>query len=497
MKDSEKSKEQLINELNQLRQENQSLKNLKPCSNCIEMQLEYFFDFSPELFSIVDFDGIPRFINPRFSELLGYSGDELLKNVTTIINELVHPEDRENLLAVSKRVKDGKYVNGFESRYRCKDGSYKWISWTAIPFIKKGMIYIVASDVTYKKGLEEQLKKSNEEITNILESITDGFYALDNNWCFKYINKETEKVISKKREELIGRCIWEEFPHGIGSVPYQECHSALEKQQPAYFEAYSFILGKYCQYNVYPSKDGLSVYFTDITERKKFEQEMARLSKMNLIGQMAAGIGHEIRNPMTSIRGFLQMLSSKEDCTKYQRYFAMMIEEVDRVNSIITEFLSLAKSRPASLARKNINEILDSIFPLILANAFNSNKNIVLQKGCIPDLLVDEKEIRQLILNLVRNGLEATRDYGQVTISTYLDDQEVILAVADQGKGISSDILEKLGTPFFTTKADGVGLGLAICYSIVERHNSVIDIETSPAGSVFLVRFKQDKSVEL
>ena len=232
------------------------------------------------------------------------------------------------------------------------------------------------------------------------------------------------------------------------------------------------------------------ISINDVTELNKMKQEMERLSQLNLIGQMAAGIGHEIRNPMTSIRGFLQLLIGKEECSSYRKYFEMMIEELDRTNSIITEFLSLTKSKPTSLARKNLNAIVNSLYPLLLADTINADKNIVLETDDTPDLLLDEKEIRQLILNLFRNGLEAMSATGTITIKTYVEGEEVVLTVKDQGAGIDLQILERIGTPFFTTKDEGVGLGLAVCYSIASRHRAAIDIQTTPTGATFLIKFK-------
>ncbi|MHB1126144.1 MAG: ATP-binding protein [Bacillota bacterium] len=109
---------------------------------------------------------------------------------------------------------------------------------------------------------------------------------------------------------------------------------------------------------------------------------------------------------------------------------------------------------------------------------------------------MDDKEIRQLIINLARNGLEAMPPGGVLTIRTYLEGKEVVLAVEDRGKGISSEVMNKIGTPFFTTKDNGTGLGLAICYSIASRHNATLKIETSPEGSAFFVRFEESQEGE-
>jgi signal transduction histidine kinase len=114
--------------------------------------------------------------------------------------------------------------------------------------------------------------------------------------------------------------------------------------------------------------------------------------------------------------------------------------------------------------------------------------------GKIPKLYLDEKEIRQLLLNLVRNGLEAMDAGGTLTIQTMLDEDGVILVVKDQGKGIPPEVLEKIGTPFMTTKAGGTGLGLVVCYTIAKRHQANINIDTGENGTAFFIRFPISKT---
>lgn len=228
----------------------------------------------------------------------------------------------------------------------------------------------------------------------------------------------------------------------------------------------------------------------EMARREQMEKEMARLDRLNTIGEMAAGIGHEIRNPMTTVRGFLQLMEGKDRYAQDKEILQLMISELDRANSIITEFLSLAKNKAVDLKEQNLNSIIENLFPLIQADALVTDKNIEKDLGEIPVLFLDEKEIRQLILNLVRNGFEAMSPGGRLTIRTYPDGEEAVLAVQDEGKGIEREVLEKIGTPFFTTKDQGTGLGLAVCYSIAGRHNAVISVETGPTGTTFSVRFK-------
>lgn len=232
------------------------------------------------------------------------------------------------------------------------------------------------------------------------------------------------------------------------------------------------------------------IVMIDITDQVRNENELLRLDRLNLIGQMAAGIGHEVRNPMTTVRGFLQILSEKIECSKYQDYYAMMIEELDRANSIITDFLSLSSNKPSNAQFYNLNKIIDDLFPLLQADALNADHSILWEKLPVSDLKIDRNEIHQLIINLVRNGIEAMKMGGRVTIRTFSDGDETVLAIKDEGTGIGPEILDKIGTPFLTTKEQGTGLGLATCYSIAERNNARIDLNTSSAGTTFFVRFK-------
>jgi signal transduction histidine kinase len=122
------------------------------------------------------------------------------------------------------------------------------------------------------------------------------------------------------------------------------------------------------------------------------------------------------------------------------------------------------------------------------------NQNVILELGLLPLILIDENEIRQLLVNLVRNGLEAMQPNQTLTIYTYMQEDYAILAVQDQGTGIPSDILDEIGTPFFTTKECGTGLGLSVCYTIIERHQASLYIDSSPSGSTFYVQFNVAQS---
>ncbi|ACV63760.1 signal transduction histidine kinase, nitrogen specific, NtrB [Desulfofarcimen acetoxidans DSM 771] len=345
-------------------------------------------------------------------------------------------------------------------------------------------------EVMERIEVSERLAKSNERIASILESTTDAFFALDGQWRFIYVNSAAERLWGITREKLIGKIMWDEFPEAIGTSLESEYYKAVFRQKAVHFEAFLPVMHRWVEVHAYPYQDGLSVYFHDISERKRAEREIARLDRLDLVGEMAAGIAHEIRNPMTTVRGFLQLLGTKKECVKYQEYYSLMIDELDRANSIISEFLSLARNNTNDFKLQSLNCIINVLMPLITADAIKSDKNIIAQYGDIQDLLLNEQEIRQIVLNLTRNGLEAMPSGKILTIKTYMEGDEVVLSVQDQGKEIAPDILNKMGTPFFTTKNNGTGLGLATCYSIANRHNAAISVETGPAGTTFFIRFK-------
>jgi hypothetical protein len=215
----------------------------------------------------------------------------------------------------------------------------------------------------------------------------------------------------------------------------------------------------------------------------------AKYERINLIGKMAASIAHEIRNPLTAVKGFLQLLNNKEDIALYRYYFKLMLDELELANSIISEYLSLARDNDKDIKKQDLNAILRAVLPLLQANALKEDKNVVLLTGDIEPLHVDAKDIRQVILNLAGNGLEAMQEGGCLTICTYIKNGYVVLEIQDTGSGIPQHVVEKLGEPFVTTKENGTGLGLPVSISILEYYNAAIKVHTSSAGTTIKVYF--------
>lgn len=350
-------------------------------------------------------------------------------------------------------------------------------------------------DITEEK--ENVLAK--KRLASIVESSESAIISLDLEGIIQTWNKASEYIFGYTAQEVIGKSITILSPEENLPKPIPNIHHLARssnnippvevKRKNKNGQIIDVLL------TVSPLKDeegniiGTSSISRDITKQKELEAKIDRLQQLNLIGEMAASISHEIRNPMTTIRGFLQIVSQKPGCTEYKEYFDLMLEELDRANSIITEFLSLSREHTVTLNPENLNNIIKIIMPMLEAEATRREQSIKLELQEIPEILLNQKEIRQVILNLTRNAFDVMEAGKILTIKTYVEDKKVILSIEDQGPGIPQSYIKKLGTPFFTTKENGTGLGLAVCYRIIHRHNAQINVNTSAKGTVFTISF--------
>ena len=239
-------------------------------------EMQYYRIMSDNLTELVTTnkpDGTYTYLSSTCETLLGYKSKELVgKNPYW----LIHPDDYEIVKHYFSSILNLAEIHTEVYRIKRKDGKYIWLETTSKDMRDKDgaikELISVSRDITSRKEMEDEILKSHELNINILESIEDAFFVLDNNWCFTYINKEAETLFSRKREELLEKCIWDEFPEAEVSAFYNEYHNVMSEKKSYYFEEFSDPLKKWFRVAAYPGKEGISVYYHDITEIKQGEQ---------------------------------------------------------------------------------------------------------------------------------------------------------------------------------------------------------------------------------
>lgn len=396
----------------------------------------------------------------------------------------IFPEINDCFLKISEAMLSQKPVY-FETYSKLTNG---WVGVNTHPSAEGMSVYF--RDITEQKNYEQSLKNERNRLYAILNGLPGLVYLRTKEGNVVFAN-QTFKSLHGEPEN--GKC------YNIFFNRETPCSSCQIGSEPATIKSKQWqCVIKNTIYEVFqhPFEDSdgtplILMQLLDITKRKLAEEELARLDQLNLAGELAASIAHEVRNPMTTVHGFLQLLKSKDRLRDYADYFSLMLSELDRANNILTEFLSVAKTNTKLYTSMKLNDLIDSLYPLISADALNQDKQILLETEDVAALTMNEREMRQLILNLTRNGLEAMPNKGTLKIKTYQDAKTIVLAVQDQGAGIDQAILERLGTPFQTTKEGGTGLGLATCYNIAERHNAKIEVNSSTSGTTFFVKFRR------
>lgn len=490
MNDQHKSKEQLIEELAELRQ--QLTKRKAGQDDDFKMLVEN----SPDV--IIRFNqsmGV-LFANSLAIKVVGipsatYAGKTPAElNLRDNYSKLLETHVKKVFISKQRSIFEAEFVN-------YKGQHFHYQAQLVPEFDKNGLVesvLLTAHNISELKTALLALRASEKRNNILLAAFPDLLLYLSNEGVYLDYHATRPSLVYTNIEGRIGKHVSEVLPPDQAQkimAGIQLTIASGEMQVVEYQLQINnitcFFEGRIIKFNA----DSVLVIVRNISELTRLKQELTRLDQLHLVGEMAASIGHEVRNPMTTVRGFLQLFARKPEFIKYSEHLTLMIEELDRANSIISEFLSLAKNKSLKLERQNLNSIINIMAPLISSHATMSNKYLELELNLIPDLLLDAQEIRQLIFNLVNNALEAMAPDSTVTIRTFMENSQIVMAIEDTGIGIPPEIMEKLGIPFFTTKEEGTGLGLAICYTIAARHKAAIEVSTGPNGTTFFIRFDQ------
>ncbi|NLI92287.1 MAG: PAS domain S-box protein [Peptococcaceae bacterium] len=462
-----------------------------PFSEHDAIDLDKFLYLTKDLFCQTDLQGEIKWVNQAMENFLGESKEHIIGKKFL---DYVHQEDRQNTLAMMRDTLHHDISPTSEIRLCLPDGNFIYYECYVCRDPERELYYFVGNDISERKEYQDKLLRLN----SIVEASLDAIYAIDNDGRILSWNNAAEQIFGYNKEEIIGQTInilafpgqEDEIDNIISIIRSGQIYSYETIRQKKDLETVAVFI------TLAPIKDlsgnviGTSAVARDITRHRRLEKEIAQLDKLNTIVELASVISHEVRNPMTTVKGFLQLLYNKIKEQEFKEYFEIMIEEMDRVNSILQEFNTIGKNKKETIrSRNNLKTIINSMAPLLEADAVFQGKTIKFNLRTTPDLYVNGNEIRQLILNLTRNALESMGQNGSVVLATSSHNGKVILSVKDQGKGIDPENLEKLGTPFFSTKDAGTGLGLYVCYEIAQRNEANITVDTGPQGTTFSVIF--------
>ncbi len=220
------------------------------------------------------------------------------------------------------------------------------------------------------------------------------------------------------------------------------------------------------------------------------QKELRHSEKMNVISQLAASVAHEVRNPLTTVNGFLQLIMRDENITEKQRnYIEITLSELKRAQSIINDYLSLAKPNNSNTQLINISEELAKTVELM--TSYTNIQNIEVETSIKNDLFINgsKDEIKQVLINIIKNAIEAIDNDGLLSIDAFSEDQDIIVKITDNGPGMTKQQLSKIGTPFYSTKDKGTGVGLTICFQIIEQLKGSIEVESAVGkGTSFIIK---------
>ncbi|MDX1762851.1 MAG: ATP-binding protein [bacterium] len=352
----------------------------------------------------------------------------------------------------------------------------------------------------------EGVKRSKEEWESTFDAITDSVAILDRDYRLVKVNKAYRESQRAGGDGLIGQTCHRLFYKKEGPCPDCPAVETLRTEQPAYAE--KRVGEKIFRQWTYPIKnrqdDSLSVvmYTRDVTNLKTLKDRLVRSERMATIGQFAAGMAHEIRNPLGSIVTAADVLSTQAGTGQedWKTLTDVMQLEAKRLNDIITEFLLYAAPRRPEIAVHDLNRLVEEMIPMIRAEA--EQKGMHVESSLAPAVdggLFDPDKMRQVIWNLVINGIQAMAMGQTLTVATGQGPDGIMLVIQDEGTGISETDRKRIFDPFFTTKSRGSGLGLSIVSRIVEDHEGRIEVASLPGGgtafTVILPRENQETTV--
>jgi two-component system, sporulation sensor kinase A len=448
---------------------------------------EFFYQSRlPQTIGKVDFSNIQY--NPAFCDFIGYSMDEL---ANLSIENLSHPDDMASDLQLFGEIASGQRSEyQIEKRYIHKSGEIKTgiLTVSRVRGQSKEEEYLLAQilDITEKKKIEEELRIREEKYRLLAEHSSDVIMALGIDYTYHYISPSVRTVLGYEPVEMMGK-------NPFDFIHPDDCDE-IRKHYQLNIRNHSMLFTYRCR-----KKDGTFVWLEstlkglfnedsrqvkeiitvsrDIQQRIETNDRLRKSEKLAVVGQTAAAVAHEIRNPLTAIKGFMQLFTDEKEINPV--FMAIILDELDRVETIISEFLTMAKPHSEKSIPIQVDQLVQQVIQLLHTQALMKNKEInFIPIGAIPPIKGDPNSIKQVFMNVIQNSLDAIVEMGRIDVSIYSNPTGIFVQIVDNGCGIPKERLSKLGEPFYSTKEKGTGLGLMTCYRIIESHHGKINVES-------------------
>ncbi|MBM7572278.1 PAS domain S-box protein [Aquibacillus albus] len=432
------------------------------------------------------------YANPYVYQLLGYNMDEPLH-----WEKIIHPQFQSTCKEKFRAILEEKLVvKPEEQKFIRKDGSTIYVEIDGLPCVQGdevlGQIHI--RDISKRKTYEKDYVSRNEEYQLISKHISDIILEITIQGEICYISPSVESVLGYKVNEVIGRNTYD-FLHPSDVPSVKKARIQLMKNELPISITYRI-----------KNKDGIYIWvesrshvvskqnekrivldIRDISGQVETEKLLRQSEKLALIGELSAGVVHEIKNPLTSIKGFLQLMQAGTIETK--DYIAILNSEIDRIEQIANDLLGFAKPKE-EMHPLDIAKVIDEV--VFLLNAQIKKKDIIIDwQPPISDVYVlgDKSQLKQVMINLIKNGIEASDNADRIEVFLQTNEAYVFIKVKDYGCGIPQEYLNKIGESFFTTKKKGTGLGLMVSHKIINNHKGKIAIESEEnKGTTFTIQ---------
>jgi two-component system, sporulation sensor kinase E len=395
---------------------------------------------------------------------------------------------------------NNRQITRIEEVLPVPDGSSKIFDTIKVPLFnndgsRQGLV-IIGRDITEKKEMALKLAESQQQYKSLFEYSPDIVYMMDLSGTLTNLNPQFDVITGFKREDMIGKNVKQLLPKKYKRYIPKFISTVVEEIKPVMYEvniphANGNRITLQCTslpIIINGNIAGIIGYGSDVTTLRETEERLRRTEKLSIVGELSASVAHEIRNPLTSLKGFVQLLQM--DDVKHQYYYQIMLDELNRINHIVGELLLLAKPQILKYTNADLQKILKDVISLLSTEASLYNVQI---ESFLPekDILIEcePNQLKQLFINLIKNSIEASQKGGTVSIVLeQTKENTVLITVKDTGCGITKERLEKIGEPFYSSKEKGTGLGLTVSFKIVQSHKGTIryDSEKNQGTSVHI-----------